>query len=118
MSEELKPCPYCGGTHLHFDIGIFRVSCGGDCMMKGPRKDNMKDAVEAWNALPRPLSWTKEPPTEPGEYWNRSKKYKTKSVVHVFEQYGKLYMFFPGNEVEDEISPDDEWAGPIQEPME
>ena len=45
MSEELKPCPACGSTHLHFEIGIFRVSCGGDCLMKGPRKDNMKDAI-------------------------------------------------------------------------
>lgn len=116
---ELKPCPACGSAAVITGCGGLRAICKNwDCQMTGPRKMDRDDAAAAWNALPRRQRWTKEPPTEPGEYWNRSKKYKTKSVVQVFEQFGKLYMFFPGSEVEEELSPDDEWAGPIQEPVE
>lgn len=103
MSEKLKPCPGCGCTHLHFEIGIFRVSCGGDCLMKGPKKDSMEDAIAAWNALPRPLRWTKELPTEPGWYWFRN--LSKPQIVHL-------------NGVKDrKPHPADEWAGPIQEPV-
>lgn len=118
---ELKPCPHCGGTDLQIvetDMTCCIRCCTKGCWLEGPTKEWKTSAIEAWNALPRPLRWTKESPTEPGEYWNRSKKYKTKSVVQVFEQFGKLYVFYPGSEVEEELSPDDEWAGPIQEPVE
>ena len=39
--------------------------------MTGPRKMDRDDAAAAWNALPRPLHWTKKTPTEPGWYFLR-----------------------------------------------
>ena len=127
MLEKLKPCPVCGHAPEHprdfFNCdgeNVFYVGCDNkDCPADiGIIHEDVEEAAHIWNSLPRPLRWTKEPPTEPGWYWNRSKKYKTKSVVQVFEQFGKLYMFYPGSEVEEELSTDDEWAGPIQEPVE
>lgn len=121
--SELKPCPACGkpveleGGQSWHDKHCFLIKCY-ECGCSRVSDTEKDECVRRWNALPRPLRWTKEPPTAPGFYWNHSKKYKTKEVVHVFEQYGKLYMFFHGNEVEKELSPDDEWAGPIQEPKE
>ena len=66
--------------------------------------DNMKDAIEAWNAIPRHLRWTKEPPQVPGWYWFRNMS--KPQIVHL-------------NGVKNrKPHPADEWAGPIQEPVE
>lgn len=101
---ELKPCPACGGEAIIISVGGVRAACKNwDCQMKGPRRYARKDAIAAWNTLPRPLRWTKEPPTEPGWYWFRN--LSKPQIVHL-------------NGVKNrKPHPADEWAGPIQEPV-
>ena len=55
MSEELKPCPHCGGTRVHIAgagaIGVPGVSwvfCDG-CLSQGGICDTVEEAVELWN---------------------------------------------------------------------
>ena len=64
MSEELKPCPFCGGTDIRFDIETMQPdnihggtwSCG-DCDSVGPNtaywhaseEEAKLDAANAWN---------------------------------------------------------------------
>jgi Lar family restriction alleviation protein len=50
MSEELKPCPFCGSTNLEDDVGLdeARIVCA-DCDCFGPTLSNMSEAVIAWN---------------------------------------------------------------------
>lgn len=106
--SELKPCPYCGSEDVHvFGMtGECCVMCF-DCLMKGPRKKSKRNITAAWNALPRPLRWMKEPPTEPGWYWLRQAS--TKGLVQIVRACGEE---LPYN------WEDAEWAGPIQEPVE
>lgn len=54
MSEELKPCPFCGGSpdifwsekrsHLKWS-----VICNDHCLTEGPMCNTEAEAVEAWN---------------------------------------------------------------------
>jgi Lar family restriction alleviation protein len=51
MSNELKPCPFCGSTRLGTEWDGFsrRVRCY-DCIATGPVSQKDRDgAVEAWN---------------------------------------------------------------------
>lgn len=50
MSEELKPCPFCGGTDLDaLDMeGKHYVVCY-DCALEGPFHDSRAAVVKAWN---------------------------------------------------------------------
>lgn len=50
MENELKPCPFCGGTNLTM------VSCEGEhyagcftCHTCGPGGTSREEAIEAWN---------------------------------------------------------------------
>lgn len=109
-SSELKPCPACGGLKLCFEETELtcRVSCcTKGCWMEGPMKEWKASAIAAWNALPRPLHWTKETPTEPGWYWLRQAS--TKELVQIVRACGEELP---------EYWKDAEWAGPIQEPVE
>lgn len=116
MMSELKPCPACGSEAVITGCGGLRAICKNwDCQMTGPRKMDRDDAAAAWNALPRPLRWTKEPPTEPGVYWLR--KDSSVDVVKVYRENGELFVLYHGND-EDWDLPEGEWAGPIQEPVE
>jgi Lar family restriction alleviation protein len=51
--NELRECPFCGGSDLYFDdVGNYRwgaVHCG-DCEMHGPlfRKSSGGEVVEGW----------------------------------------------------------------------
>ena len=104
--SELKPCPHCGGTHLQIvetDMTCCIRCCTKGCWLEGPTKEWKPSAIEAWNALPRHLHWTKEPPTEPGWYWFRN--LSKPQILHL-------------NGVKNrKPHPADEWAGPIQEPV-
>ena len=104
--SELKPCPHCGGTDLQIvetDMTCCIRCCTKGCWLEGPTKEWKPSAIAAWNALPCPLRWTKEPPTEPGWYWFRN--LSKPQIVHL-------------NGVKDrKPHPADEWAGPIQEPV-
>jgi Lar family restriction alleviation protein len=49
MTEELKTCPFCGGTDImSFDTGAHWVSCQ-TCGAEGPVVDDREDAVAKWN---------------------------------------------------------------------
>jgi len=50
MSEELKACPFCGGTitGLWDNKGVVHVICG-ICNTTGPMGDDDDDATLAWN---------------------------------------------------------------------
>ena len=107
-SEKLKPCPACGTPGDTLEVypvkdGFYQVGCW-DCFMRGTRLLSPDKAIKAWNALPRRLRWTKEPPKDPGWYWIRD--------------YGKrLHIVDVGCDMtEYEPQPYREWAGPIPEP--
>lgn len=104
MPEKLKPCPACGARR-NVDIIPGQVVCW-DCLCRGSSRHRTDDAVKQWNALPRRLRWTKEPPKEPGWYWVRD--------------YGKrIHIVDVGCDMtEYEPQSHREWAGPIPEPEE
>lgn len=59
ISEGLKPCPFCSGTHLKIAFEPNQVWClNPECLNRGPKinKATMDEAVEAWNT--RPLATT------------------------------------------------------------
>jgi len=56
MSEELKPCPFCGGKAFMWGRGEkikVKVSCEKDCVTMPPRFDvfftSIDEAVKRWN---------------------------------------------------------------------
>lgn len=111
MPEELTllplPCPACGhpaGIARANGTGCAFVMCQHvKCAFSGPIKTTSEAAVAAWNALPRALEWTDEPPKVPGWYW-----YKTSSHLGITK--------FP--ELCDRTREGWQWAGPIPEPRE
>lgn len=105
MPEELTllPCPACGGrAWAHYEPTTIRIYCPC-CDILGPQKNTIEEARAAWNALPRSLAWTDEPPKVPGWYW-----YKTSSHLGITK--------FP--ELCDRTREGWQWAGPIPEPRE
>jgi len=50
MSEELKPCPFCGWTKpvIEHIEGTYNVECP-DCASAGPLEDSRAQAIAAWN---------------------------------------------------------------------
>lgn len=54
MSEELKPCPACGGKAERIALGYrIWIECK-DCECSGPTESALRGkAEELWNALPR-----------------------------------------------------------------
>lgn len=121
---KLKPCPYCGSTDLRLceGLGYGVVECRvNDCFTKGPMKDDIRQAVAAWNALPRSLHLTENRPEKPGYYWYEWDH--EKQPVYVFRGaplHGKttLYaQFFGEGDVVHKVSEmSGKWAGPIHEP--
>lgn len=139
MPEKLKPCPACGAT----DINVFVCTLNGDdteklyrhamcdtCYTSGPIAATRDGAIANWNALPRRLRWTTEPPQEPGWYWYRN---TNKLDVHIvcisyewdehmvdFELAARFVLETPYNwhNPHPVVLMDGEWAGPIPEPEE
>ena len=91
----------CENANCHVDIGVWH--------------EDEDEAIRMWNALPRTMRWTKEPPTETGIYWFR--RGDISMVVKVYRENGELLVLYHGND-EDWDLPEGEWAGPIQEPVE
>ena len=124
MLEKLKPCPVCGHAPEHprdfFDCdgeNVFYVGCDNeDCPADiGIIHEDVEEAAHMWNAIPRPLRWTKEPPTEPGFYWYRNEE--VEGVIQICKSVKGLYIMCHGFSEEYDI-PVGEWAGAIQEPAE
>lgn len=111
-----KPCPNPGCTsvgQLHYqfeNVGSPRVRIECLCGTAGPwaamhgerMADGTGEAVGLWNALPRALRWTTEPPSVPGWCWVRS-------------DGGPAEMVRVSNPVE---ARGREYAGPVLEPIE
>ena len=108
MSEELT---LLGGS---FNGSELWVACGNmrKCRMAGPSRKTVAEAVAAWNAMPRDLTWTDEPPKVPGMYWNRSKNYPNEACIIRVSKYRIEQLAQMG------CSPNEQWAGPIPEPHE
>ncbi|WP_339077859.1 Lar family restriction alleviation protein [Acetobacter sp. AC2005] len=53
MSEELKPCPFCGATNSHLQLSyiggeVFFVT-RNECITEGPARKIQSEAITAWN---------------------------------------------------------------------
>jgi len=53
MSQELKPCPFCGSTNLNVTAESSYVMCYG-CDADGPVTRPSTAAIAAWNNRPAP----------------------------------------------------------------
>ena len=125
MSEELKPCPICGGSYLsicdhggmvHHEYRIECNYCGCSCQTGVRTKE---EAIAAWNALPRRLRWTKEKPTTCDFYWYRSEGGSIEIGIVYADVIGNLCIHFAGEEEPHLLElVDGEWAGPLLEPEE
>ncbi len=143
---KLKTCPACGkpveleGGQSWHDQHRFLIKCY-ECGCSRVSDTDKDECVRRWNALPRRLRWTKEPPTEPGWYFcqrickDAENQYPLRVVhIHYDVVMGKHVLCYGGCAwygVEDdrqESSPlcdisksaleEMWWAGPIQEPVE
>lgn len=112
--NELKPCPYCGETKLLFENAELEpqafVTCRR-CGMVGPMRMEEIDAVTAWNALPRALVWTTEPPQAQGLYWVRS----VCPVTGIASP--AIAFYYSERECEVMENAPCQWAGPIPTPQ-
>lgn len=101
----LLPCPACGASDVVLRVDTRAYGFCTACGMCGPcaPKVDVEYVVKQWNALPRALEWTDEPPKVPGWYW-----YKTSSHLGITK--------FP--ELCDRTREGWQWAGPIPEPRE
>lgn len=62
MSEELKPCPFCGSSaSLWNDIRTHFISCGG-CSARGGSYGTTEEAIDAWNRRADPWRTAAEAP--------------------------------------------------------
>lgn len=81
MSEELTllPCPACGEKDLSVDEHIYdryglispwwTVICPNCGLSVGEKCKSSPQAIDAWNALPRALTWTDEPQLGAWNWW-------------------------------------------------
>ena len=52
---EIKPCPFCGNEEPSiWNYGTYSQVCCGMCDAQGPAKNDVEEAVEKWNEVPRP----------------------------------------------------------------
>lgn len=120
MPEELTlvPCPACGNPNVVVNVTTRAAVHCPDCGMYGPCAPTFskKYAIRQWNALPRALEWTDEPPKVPGWYW-----FKTAYRTHIVSvepdprKVDDLYICVGG--VGNWMSKlHGQWAGPIPEP--
>lgn len=122
MSEELTllPCPACGEEADIFDsferdgkghvaIG-WSAYCTRGCLLTSEHGSREK-AATSWNALPRALEWTTEPPKVPGWYWFKDDLFcKKGGIMRITDVWIE--------ELKKTSGPHDQWAGPIPEPRE
>lgn len=122
MPQELKPCPYCGSAArmVHEEAGdtaFYFVGCS-DCGMYGPTEAiTPQDAVTAWNALPRALVWTTEPPAF-GEWnwWRLGPNDENRPYCRYVYTDGTIDNTMIGRINWQDIG--GQWTGPIPAPQE
>lgn len=130
MSEELTllPCPACGEKDLSVDEHIYdryglispwwTVICPNCGLSVGEKCKSSPQAIDAWNALPRALTWTDNPPKVPGWYWFKDEYgIRIAWIKHDSRKMNELYAVIGG--VGNWMSTlHGQWAGPIPEPRE
>ena len=121
MPEVILPClnKACGGSRpfalKEYTHGVccdyaYVVRCPS-CGMQGPwKRDSAKEAIAAWNALPRALPWTDEPPKVAGVYLIRS--------IFDGEQQGDVGVITVKTPFDYDKSHFMQFAGPIPAPIE
>ena len=115
MPEVILPCPACGGT----DLGCWEFVVCKDCEMRGPRDADESAAIAAWNAIPRTLTWTTEPPKVAGWYFQRTAgEDQTINVAYVYSGLAGLYCKCGCRNTPLKCWIGFEWAGPIAPPVE
>ena len=134
-------CPFCGWNNVAVQWMTVCFACNKsclnnfpgwqcicrDCRTTGPLKEDPKDAIVAWNAIPRKLRWTDERPKQEGCYWCRLKGGRSCYLFSVspydeinnklcaklsYPKVGILCKEF----VDSEFFNAFEWAGPIPTP--
>ena len=122
MSEELTllPCPACGASDVVMRVDTRAYGFCPACGMCGPcaPKVDVEYAVKQWNALPRALEWTDEPPKVPGGYWFKDEYgIRIAWIKHDSRKMNELYAVIGG--VGNWMSTlHGQWAGPIPKPRE
>ena len=104
MPEVIFTCPLCG-REPKVNRGCGVVTC---CEIS-------VDDVGAWNALPRALTWTNEPPKVAGWYWWRTSKGQNVNTIQVWSRSGVLGYCFDTEFIT--ALDRGEWAGPIPAPI-
>ena len=122
MPEVILPCPACGNEESivvtqSMASNRFRMFC--ICGHTGRFCDTQQSALEAWNALPRAMTWTHEPPVEAGWYWRKETAADRAHVFHFtgnWEDYGERWKSDRVCQLP-LILNDNLWAGPIPAPI-
>lgn len=110
MNEtKLLPCPVCGYNAEVYEnscvTGRKYVSCqNNECDVSGPFADDKENAVKKWNAIPRVLKWTDDPPRKDGWYWIKHNNDK--------QTIGHICIDLLQYDIADYL-----FAGPIPEPI-
>lgn len=111
--SELERCPRCGKTHGAMEYGdssgMKFIVCAHGCLKEGPKRRTSTGAITAWNALPRALVWTTEPPKVSGLYWHKTINHPKEAGIISYSQHHLEVLKNTGTE---------QWAGPIPEPQE
>lgn len=121
----LLPCP---NPYCFADKHPRIASTGVDCMTQCNHTVqcscgitvagmSIEEAVDTWNALPRALEWTNEPPKVPGCYLGRKKGGRISMVIYCFYQKDEL-GFWNGKKFCTFEQDATEYFGPIPEPRE
>ena len=125
MCEELTllPCPACKNTNVVLRAYTRAYGFCTACGMCGPcaPKVNAEYAIRQWNALPRDLTWTDEPPKEVGNYWWRwdaGSKHWIYNVRLIPTIHGLITYDHSAYDAEHVEDIGGQWAGPIPEPRE
>lgn len=113
MPEVILPCPNpkCGSTNVYVrGRSNAQVTCRS-CGMEGPEFCGPNQVIAAWNALPRALTWTNDPPKVAGAYYTRDTRYPEEAgIVQITSQQAERLT-------KKGASPFIQYAGPIPEPI-
>lgn len=118
MPEVILPCPECHSLSVGLCSGtdeitheLYNQAFCTSCGVSGPKvfADEIS-AISAWNALPRALPWTNEPPKVAGIYLIRS--------IFDGEQQGDVGVITVKTPFDYDKSHFMQFAGPIPLPLE
>ena len=120
MPEVILPCPTNGcagiGKIYHSPDQLYVTMLCVTCGLSTGYAINPEEAIARWNALPRALRWTYEPPKVAGKYWWRPVGKKIGRIRDMFVRNGEV-GFLDHNDRFIKDTGDGEWAGPISPPI-